>query len=304
MKDNDEVRNYINNNEDFKFKYYDLYSIINYIKEKIKKTELENDFSYEFNKFYKKKDIKFLLKNGNIARKLKIKTNDVGEFNENKFLLWKQIIKNTIDSLTINHDEERIIEFIKDTITNNLVYSYDYDYISELLVILKENHGINLSDIIYIVIINLNNKDIVKEGLISLNAHFLKNFILVIVKYSQKKNLKNLLSNFNISNKEEQNKIKENGKKEKITEDFGLPHIVIWVKETPYRSTLRDPRGKAEPTIGAGHCKSSQTRLTQWDSYSVRNIENLERKNREDMILVGVDPETFGMISQRLNNPG
>ncbi|KAG4082991.1 hypothetical protein H8356DRAFT_1437326 [Neocallimastix lanati (nom. inval.)] len=64
-------------------------------------------------------------------------------------------------------------------------------------------------------------------------------------------------------------------------------------KETPYRSTLRDPRGKAEPTIGAGHCKSSQTRLTQWDSNSVRNIENLERKNREDMILVGVDPETF-----------
>ncbi|KAG4092168.1 hypothetical protein H8356DRAFT_1429725 [Neocallimastix lanati (nom. inval.)] len=40
-------------------------------------------------------------------------------------------------------------------------------------------------------------------------------------------------------------------------------------KETPYRSTLRDPRGKAEPTIGAGHCKSSQTRLTQWDSYSL-----------------------------------
>ncbi|KAL6595740.1 hypothetical protein U3516DRAFT_765710 [Neocallimastix sp. 'constans'] len=169
MKDNDEVRNYINNNEDFKFKYYDLYSIINYIKEKIKKTELENDFSYEFNKFYKKKDIKFLLKNGNIVRKLKIKTNDVGEFNENKFLLWKQIIKNTIDSLTINHDEERIIEFIKDTITNNLVYSYDYDNISELLVILKENHGINLSDIIYIVIINLNNKDIVKEGCITIN---------------------------------------------------------------------------------------------------------------------------------------
>ncbi|KAG4098974.1 hypothetical protein H8356DRAFT_1327102 [Neocallimastix lanati (nom. inval.)] len=60
-----------------------------------------------------------------------------------------------------------------------------------------------------------------------------------------------------------------------FTEDFGLPHIVIWVKETPYRSTLRDPREKAEPTIGAGHSKSSQTRLTQWDSYSVRNIENI-----------------------------
>ncbi|KAL6591793.1 hypothetical protein U3516DRAFT_854225 [Neocallimastix sp. 'constans'] len=169
MKDNDEVRNYINNNEDFKFKYYDLYSIINYIKEKIKKTELENDFSYEFNKFYKKKDIKFLLKNGNIVRKLKIKTNDVGEFNENKFLLWKQSFC----------EDKKIIEFIKDTITNNLVYSYDYgNYkykfldkynISELLVILKENHGINLSDIIYIVIINLNNKDIVKEGCITIN---------------------------------------------------------------------------------------------------------------------------------------
>ncbi|KAG4092485.1 hypothetical protein H8356DRAFT_1429526 [Neocallimastix lanati (nom. inval.)] len=47
-------------------------------------------------------------------------------------------------------------------------------------------------------------------------------------------------------------------------------------KETPYRSTIRDPRGKAVPTIGgAGHSKSSQTRPTQWDSYSVRNIENI-----------------------------
>ncbi|KAL6592288.1 hypothetical protein U3516DRAFT_768547 [Neocallimastix sp. 'constans'] len=52
------------------------------------------------------------------------------------------------------------------------------------------------------------------------------------------------------------------------TEDFGLPHIVIWVydklsyhKETPYRSTLRDPRGKAEPTIGAGHSKTSPLEL-------------------------------------------
>ncbi|KAL6622185.1 hypothetical protein U3516DRAFT_744346 [Neocallimastix sp. 'constans'] len=66
------------------------------------------------------------------------------------------------------------------------------------------------------------------------------------------------------------------------TEDFGLPHIVIWVKETPYRSTLRDPRESranyrwrpCHPR-GAGNCKSSQTRLTQWDSYSVRNIENI-----------------------------
>ncbi|KAG4087445.1 hypothetical protein H8356DRAFT_1433681 [Neocallimastix lanati (nom. inval.)] len=43
-------------------------------------------------------------------------------------------------------------------------------------------------------------------------------------------------------------------------------------KETPYRSTLRDPLGKAEPTIGAGHCKSSQTRLTQWDSNSCGGV--------------------------------
>ncbi|KAL6588900.1 hypothetical protein U3516DRAFT_790751 [Neocallimastix sp. 'constans'] len=148
------MRNYISNNEDYKFKYYDLYKTIWTVL-------IKNSYLIK------------VITNNNYSiseeRKLKIKINDVGEFNENKFLLWKQIIKNTIDSLTINHDEERIIEFIKDTITNNLVYSYDYDNISELLVILKENHRINLSDIIYIVIINLNNKDIVKEGCITIN---------------------------------------------------------------------------------------------------------------------------------------
>ncbi|KAL6589858.1 hypothetical protein U3516DRAFT_771676 [Neocallimastix sp. 'constans'] len=123
------MRNYISNNEDYKFKYYDLY------------------------------------KNSKINKLLNIEERLYKQTLRN----YLDIIKNTIDSLTINHDEERIIEFIKDTITNNLVYSYDYDYISELLVILKENHGINLSDIIYIVIINLNNKDIVKEGCITIN---------------------------------------------------------------------------------------------------------------------------------------
>ncbi|KAG4081814.1 hypothetical protein H8356DRAFT_1704550 [Neocallimastix lanati (nom. inval.)] len=60
MKDNDEMRNYIsNNNEDYKFKYYDLYSIINYINEIIKKIELENVFSSEFNKFFKEIFINF-----------------------------------------------------------------------------------------------------------------------------------------------------------------------------------------------------------------------------------------------------
>ena len=55
MKDNDEMRNYIsNNNEDYKFKYYDLYSVVNYIKEINKKTELQNNFSSEINNSLKK----------------------------------------------------------------------------------------------------------------------------------------------------------------------------------------------------------------------------------------------------------
>ncbi|KAG4095759.1 hypothetical protein H8356DRAFT_1361467 [Neocallimastix lanati (nom. inval.)] len=78
-----------------------------------------------------------------------------------------------------------------------------------------------------------------------------------------------------------------------VTEDFGLPHIVIWVTasalSTPHKqrnSILKESRANyrwrpCHPR-GAGHCKSSQTRPTQWDSY---------RKNREDLILVGVDPE-------------
>jgi len=60
----------------------------------------------------------------------------------------------------------------------------------------------------------------------------------VIVKYSQKKNLKNLLSNFNISNKEEQNKIKENGKKEKIVKK--KKKIKIKKKYNQFFSFLRE----------------------------------------------------------------
>jgi len=37
-------------------------------------------------------------------------------------------IKNFIDSLTSNYDEERIIEFLKDTIINNFGCDYDYEY--------------------------------------------------------------------------------------------------------------------------------------------------------------------------------
>jgi len=110
MKDNDEMRNYIsNNNEDYKFKYYDLYSIINYINEIIKKIELENVFSSEFNKFFKeifinfdyigKWNINFLLKNGYIEKKIpklrnyEILTKDY--INKYREIIWTLLIKNS-----------------------------------------------------------------------------------------------------------------------------------------------------------------------------------------------------------------
>ncbi|KAG4091139.1 hypothetical protein H8356DRAFT_1052115, partial [Neocallimastix lanati (nom. inval.)] len=53
-------------------------------------------------------------------------------------------------------------------------------------------------------------------------------------------------------------------------------------KEIPYRSTLRDPQGKAESAIGGVLAISEELetvilsdRFTQWDSLSVRNIENI-----------------------------
>ncbi|KAG4085993.1 hypothetical protein H8356DRAFT_1282478 [Neocallimastix lanati (nom. inval.)] len=139
--------------------------------------------------------------------KLEIRTNDVSEFIKNKLSSWKQNlckdekIKNTIDSLTRNYDEERIIEFLKDKIKSNLGYSTGYDYynnefldkyysiiysllslsdkcevvtkeifnenndIRELLIIPKKNlkSNNNKNDIIYIII---NYNDIVKEGCI------------------------------------------------------------------------------------------------------------------------------------------
>ncbi|KAL6589730.1 hypothetical protein U3516DRAFT_613535 [Neocallimastix sp. 'constans'] len=74
--------------------------------------------------------------NGNISevRKLIIKTEDIREFIKKNFFEWKknlfnvEKIKNTIDSLTSNYDEERIIEFLKDKIKSNLGYSTGYDY--------------------------------------------------------------------------------------------------------------------------------------------------------------------------------
>ncbi|KAL6592775.1 hypothetical protein U3516DRAFT_609969, partial [Neocallimastix sp. 'constans'] len=139
--------------------------------------------------------------------KLEIRTNDVSEFIKNKLSSWKQNlckdekIKNTIDSLTRNYDEERIIEFLKDKIKSNLGYGTGYDYyenefldkyysiiysllslsdecevvtkkkfnendnIRELLIIPKKNlkSNNNKNDIVYIII---NYNDIVKEGCI------------------------------------------------------------------------------------------------------------------------------------------
>ncbi|KAL6611041.1 hypothetical protein U3516DRAFT_754139 [Neocallimastix sp. 'constans'] len=55
--------------------------------------------------------------------------------------------------------------------------------------------------------------------------------------------------------------------------------------ESPYRSTLRDPQGKAELTIGAGNCNPLRQDL--------RNGILKVGKNREDLILTGVDPEFY-----------
>ncbi|KAG4081809.1 hypothetical protein H8356DRAFT_1319797 [Neocallimastix lanati (nom. inval.)] len=139
--------------------------------------------------------------------KLKVSTNDVREFIKKKFFEWKknlfnvEKIQNTIDSLTSNYDEERIIEFLKDKIKSNLGYSTGYDYyknefidkyysiiysllsisdkykidteikfkendnIRELLIIPKKNlkSNNNKNDIIYIII---NYNDIVEKGCI------------------------------------------------------------------------------------------------------------------------------------------
>ncbi|KAL6598899.1 hypothetical protein U3516DRAFT_763199 [Neocallimastix sp. 'constans'] len=46
-------------------------------------------------------------------------------------------------------------------------------------------------------------------------------------------------------------------------------------KEIPYRSTLRDPQGKAESAIEELETVILSDRFTQWDSLSVRNIENI-----------------------------
>ncbi|KAG4105826.1 hypothetical protein H8356DRAFT_1286807 [Neocallimastix lanati (nom. inval.)] len=150
MKDNDEMRNYIsNNNEDYKVKYYNLYSIINYINEIIKKIELENVFSSEFNKFFKEIFINFDYIGKKIIWTLLIKNSYLiyvitsnnycisgirNKFIKNKLSSWKQNlckdekIKNTIDSLTRNYDEERIIEFLKDKIKSDLDYGTCYGY--------------------------------------------------------------------------------------------------------------------------------------------------------------------------------
>ncbi|KAG4084493.1 hypothetical protein H8356DRAFT_1352120 [Neocallimastix lanati (nom. inval.)] len=57
------------------------------------------------------------------------------------------------------------------------------------------------------------------------------------------------------------------------------------IPKLQYRSTLRDPQGKAEPTTGAGNYNP----LRQGLSNGI--LEYLGwRKNREDLILIKVDP--------------
>ncbi|KAL6592533.1 hypothetical protein U3516DRAFT_805248 [Neocallimastix sp. 'constans'] len=118
-----------------------------------------------------------------------------------KNLCKDEKIKNANDSLTSNFDEERIIEFLKDAIINNFGYDYDYEYefldkyysiiysllslsdeyeiiskknfnendnIRELLIIPKDNLETNIlnnnkSDIIYIMVKNLQKKKKKKE---------------------------------------------------------------------------------------------------------------------------------------------
>ncbi|KAG4093421.1 hypothetical protein H8356DRAFT_1354304 [Neocallimastix lanati (nom. inval.)] len=62
--------------------------------------------------------------------------------------------------------------------------------------------------------------------------------------------------------------------------------------ESPYRSTLRDPQGKAEPTIGAVLAipEELETVILSDKTYA---MEFLKGKNREDLILTGVDPEFY-----------
>ncbi|KAL6608389.1 hypothetical protein U3516DRAFT_755870 [Neocallimastix sp. 'constans'] len=82
--------------------------------------------------------------------------------------------------------------------------------------------------------------------------------------------------------------------------------MLIWVKESSYRSILRDPQGKAESSIdGAGNCNPLRQGLRNgiliileiYKTYlpEYRLTPNLHAKprgkNREDLILTGVDPE-------------
>ncbi|KAL6631542.1 hypothetical protein U3516DRAFT_737709 [Neocallimastix sp. 'constans'] len=63
-------------------------------------------------------------------------------------------------------------------------------------------------------------------------------------------------------------------------------------KKLQYRGTLCDPQRKTEPTIG--HLLAIPEELENCNPLrqDLRN-GNLKRKNREDLILTGVDLETF-----------
>ncbi|KAG4098557.1 hypothetical protein H8356DRAFT_1327425 [Neocallimastix lanati (nom. inval.)] len=79
-----------------------------------------------------------------------------------------------------------------------------------------------------------------------------------------------------------------------------LTAIPVRPKKLQYRSILRDPHWKAEPLIR--HLlvipEELDTVILSDKAYA---MGFLKWKNREDLMMTGVDPETFDMISQRLN---
>jgi len=232
INDNDKVNNYNgNNNKDDKIKIYDLYSVVNFIKEIIKRNNIYYFSIWKFEKFFNEifinfdyiliKDIAFLLKNGYIekkipklinyemlkkdyiekhreiiwtlfieygylidvstndcsiseVRKLKINTKIFREIIETKFSKWKRDlcndkkIENALDLLTSDYDEERIIEFLKDTIMNNLGYSYsndEYKFLDKYYTIIYSLLSLNYN---YEVVTkkNFNENDNIRELLV------------------------------------------------------------------------------------------------------------------------------------------
>ncbi|KAG4081626.1 hypothetical protein H8356DRAFT_1438614 [Neocallimastix lanati (nom. inval.)] len=145
INDNDKVNNYNgNNNKDDKIKIYDLYSVkipklINY--EMLKKDYIEKHREIIWTLFIE------------YGYLIDVSTNDC---------------KNALDLLTSDYDEERIIEFLKDTIMNNLGYSYsndEYKFLDKYYTIIYSLLSLNYN---YEVVTkkNFNENDNIRELLV------------------------------------------------------------------------------------------------------------------------------------------